>query len=589
MNESGAATPTKTNFYGSLTDPSGVTNKATRLVSTGNNQVFYFYRPSNCPAIPAGTYGLRFRARLLTGGTEFTLSFGLSSAYATKTVKDLDWSNSTNDADTTFEVEFAYSGTGDIAVRLPVTGNDFLIDRIQLYLGGLAAIPAWSAEVLKGARKAITFEDAFSLDANGNWDLTQNSGGGYILEPDLNDVAYTELTIMDVFALDDLDVAGGGTLAYSLAIPQSTRLGTVISTGPHIGVETNTTPYEGRAKWGPQVLRAETGLGILDAGLVIVGQALDASGRIAYFNEVVAKEDATAWAGVTANRWHIGSGSTATRAHIDAQEVVGKHALKVIWDRKIEPDEWAEKCAVIRAYFANHGGMGDIPDFHVLSGDSNWTSATGDWTQVISADQYFTPDRNLLFINPSVGGTGVAEVYGSSPYPAAMSASGRLLVTEAPALLAAAQAGRKAVYHLGWGTNDFTEIYGVANWGTAAYDATRGAVVEYLLNLHPNIYVLEYTILARGTGSGGNYDAAGRLTINGNIRTRQAADTTGRHFLCDAGGASSDLGDQTIADTGTYLVEAAPNGIHLINPTGDAVMAAFVKPVIESLRTSMGV
>lgn len=584
MNESGSVLPTGVTFNTTWTDADG-TSWAKRLTSTGT-QVHYFYRATG-PALPAGTYGLRVRCRSMAGMGDQVLGLGLSTGFTSVTAKELDWTQAGNKAATTLDVQFSYSGTGDIGVRLPVSGIDIEIDRIQLYLGGTAAIPAWTAEVLDGGRKGFAVPNAISLDANGFWSLTDDSGGGWLLEPGLADHTYTEMTMMHVFSMDNT-MEAANTIAYGIATPTSSRLGTTLTTA-HVGVETNIAGYVGRTKWAPQSLRAESQVAVKGAGVVVLGNALDASGRIAYFNEVADVIDAVPWGPVTTNRWHVGAASTTQIANITTFELLGKHVMSVVWDKKLTPAQWEAKLSAIRTWLTGHGGEGTCTDFHVLSGDSNWTSATGDWTEVEAEDGYLSPQRNLWAANTSQGGTGVAEVWGNSPYPAAINPAGRFVATEAPKLLEIARAGRKAFYWLGSGTNDFIEMNGVPAWGTTVYNNTIQALIETALALHPNVIVILPTIIARGTTSGDFYVPAMRDTVNQWRRDYVAGRSDNRVFLNDVGnGALCVLGDQTLPDTtNPYLLSDL---IHL-DParTGDAIYAAFSKATLMAVRTTLGI
>jgi hypothetical protein len=472
-----------------------------------------------------------------------------------------------------------------------------LIDRVQVYSGGLAAIPPWESEVIEGARRAFTFDNAFRQDG-GNWDLQDGKGGAIILEPGGVNKTYTSITFYACVSADALDT--GTTVQYEIAFPTDSINGTSLTTTAHIGFEAINAPYEGRIKMVPASIRPDTLLAADGMGMMVLAMSLSSTGRRHYVNGHLVLADSTAWAGATTSRFLLGAASTTQRAHQTASESIGHKAFHAIYDSQHSDATVKSYSEMLLAKVDERRGSPVSAyavralerDYHVLSGDSNWTQGTGDWIQLISARGYFSPKRNIWGSDTSGGGTGIAEVYGQRPYPTAMDVAGRLLVTEAPILLAAARAGIKAVYHFGVGTNDFFEIQGASPggaWGTAAYDATRAEIVRYLLALHPNISVLEYTIIAAGTGSGRDYTPATRITVNANIRTRVTASNSPRHRLCDVGGTGCVLGDQTTADLGTYLIEAAPGGIHLINPTGDAVFAAFVKPVIEATRTALGV
>jgi hypothetical protein len=590
MNESGSVMPVKTNNYLTWSDPEGV-SFATRLQSSGA-QLFYFHRSVTCPALPSGLYGLRFRCRSTPGTADQVFRYGLSTGLVAGTASDLDWSQAGNVAATTFSVQFNYSGSGDIAIRLPVGGMDILIDRVQLYFGGLDAIPSWTLELagLHGGRKGFSFPGAIAADVHGNWSQAADSGGGWILEPGLADHVYDRgVTVMHACALDGLDAASRQTLAYAVSTRNDPRLGTSLGT-LHVGFETNSSPYEGQVKFAPcSAFRAQASFQALGHGMLVLGQAAGPSGRRMFVNEIPVLTEKTTMAPFTVNCWHVGSATTAGRAHITDFETVGRHGITLIWDRELSNEEWAAASLVVQGHFARRGGA-DFPDFHVFSGDSNWTKGTGDAMQLLSQHGALSPGRNLWARDTSVGGTGIAEVYGSKPFPAPMDPYGRLLATEVPMMLAALRAGRKVVYHLLWGTNDFTEICGSYAWGIAAYNETRKAVVEYLIALHPNLWVQEYTIVAAGSGSGRWYQPGVREEVNRLRRADWAARKvrTVRHRLCDLGASKGMLGSQAIADAGTYLLEPAPGGVHF-NRAGDQVAAAIVNQNLVALRAAMHV
>ena len=588
VNESSSVLPVKTNFHATWSDAAG-TSFATRLRSTGT-QLFYLYRPASSPALPAGKYGLRFRCRATPGCGDQAIWFGPTTRLTPAVARDLDWTQPANTAATTFSLEFQYSGTGDIAIRLPAAGTDIQIDRLQLYFGGLAVVPSWTKELagLRGARKGFSAPNAFRIDAQGNWALDAGTGGAWILEPGLADHVYDQgVTILHACALDDLKPASGQTVGFGVATRCDARLGTNLNTF-HLGFRTNASPFQGQVQFAPSTnVSEQTGFQALGSGILVLGQAADASGRRMFVDEIPVLSEPVPFEPFTANSWHVGAGSTAERAHVTNFELAGRHAITLIWDRALSDEEWAYAARVVQQWLAGRGAA-SFPDFHVFSGDSNWTKGIGDVMQLLSAHGFLDPGRNLWSRDTSRGGTGVAEVYGANPWPAPMDPNGRLLATEVPMMLAALRAGRKVVYHLVWGTNDFTEISGVHHWGVSAYNATRQAVVDYLLALHPNLWVLEYTIVAAGSGSGRWYQPADRETVNQLRREQVARCQDPRHRLCDLGGPDCVLGSQAVADRGTYLLELPGCGVHF-NRAGDAAAAAFIRPRLVALREAMQV
>jgi hypothetical protein len=574
VNESGGSTPTRTTHHVTWTDVDGTTS-ATRLLSTSTNQALFLYRFSTCPAIPAGTYGIRCRMRASPGTGPWTVNIGNTTPGLTAcTVEDLDWEDPANRATTTFEASFVFNGSaGDFVIRPAANGADILVDRIQIYYGGTASIPAWHAEVIEGGRKGHSFARSIPLDQDRNWNIAVDSGGGWILEPQLADVEYEEMTVMHAAALEDLD--SPSSVGYCVAFPSSTRLGILI-TDFSVGFELVSAPYNGQVRMFPENdMRPKTSFQALDQGMILIGQALSSAGARHFVNEIPVLEVATPWGPFTTNRWYVGAGTTSLnhRAHIDTNEVVGKHALTFIWDRALTNEEYAEAAILVQQYLK--GRLDRFRDFHVLSGDSNWTKGTNDWTQLISDDSYFTPKHNLYASNTSVGGHGLDQIEG---------VSGRLALSDGPKMLAAAKAGRKCLYHLGVGTNDFPEMVGGGS--VASYLARLQAVLNQALQLHSNIDVMYYTILARGTSSGDSYTPANRVAVNAAMIAWAASHPSGRVYVCDVGGSASVLGDQAQVDGANIYLQG--DRIHL-NSTGDAAFALIAKASIQAWRTAVGV
>jgi hypothetical protein len=593
MNESGGTLPTKVNYDVSWTDADGTTS-ATSLAYTANNQSFYLYRSVNGPALTAGTVlGLRFRARTQTSQGSKTFKIGLTTALASVTIQELDWTIAGNKANTTFDCQFTVpSGAFDITIRSDTGAANpnetkIWVDRIQLYEGGTASIPTWPTEYAKisGGRKGFTQASSIPLDANGNWDLTADSGGGWLICPQLADKSFTGITMIHVGSFTDLDAADASTVNYAVATPQSTHNSTTLSVGPNVGYTTDTGTYTQSWERWSTAFNAEMLVPGLSNGINCVGIACDATSTSAIYNEILHDDTTIPWAGMTANRFHVAAGTTTQQARVVASEVIGKHVLTAIWDRKLSYAEWIVKMALIRIGVASRGGMGNIKDFNLLSGDSNWTSGSTDWTTLMCGQNFFTPARDMQAVNTSVGGTGIAEVYGNTPYPAAMDPAGRFKNIETAILSAIANSGKKAIYWMGCGTNDFIEIAGVPAWGTTVYNNTIQNLIESALAIHPNVIVVLPTVMARGAASGSNYTNADRLTINQFRRDYVTSRGDNRVFLNDVGGTGCDLGDQTIADAGTYLIA---DKIHL-NPSGDSLYSTFTKTFVQNMRTTLGI
>lgn len=598
MNATGSATlPVRTPYHTTWADSHG-TSWATRLTATADTSIFYLYRPSIGPGLPAGQYTMEFRMRSMpTFGSLALTRYGPTSSYSTGTVQELDWTQAANEAGTTFSVTFTYNGTDDIAIRPPAVTNatdhiwDVLLDRVRLYSG--ANVPAWEVEAvrLEGFRKAWAYPNSIRLDANNAWDLQAGDAGGWLLEPALANHPYTAMTQMDISSVSTIDATDSNS--YALAIPtdptNATALGLLT---PNIGYYENLADRQGKMKMNPpsDVFNKLSGAPVDRVGAVIMGQTFGASGRRHYFDRAMVYEDATAWAGLSTNRHHAGSGTTAQSPHQTIGEQVGKHVLKAIWDRVLTPTEWAAKVTAIQAYLRSRGLLADIQDFHILSGDSNWTSGDAEFTGIIARKDFHSPAKNLLLANFAEGGTGIGETWGTNKLT--IDPLGRFMAYELPALTHLANAGIKVAYWNGVGTNDFNEIYGVPAWGEAQYLANRLTIANLVLAAHPtNTFVFDFTIIAAGSGSGRDYTPSGRLTVNQGIRDYISSP---RHVLCDLGGTGCDLGDQAIADLSTHLVEVAPGGIHLRNAVsapsgiGDDIAAAYIASQLPTLRAAMG-
>jgi len=564
LNESGSTLPARTNYYAA--GPTGICDGATRIVTSSVNQVLYLYRSSTCPAIPRGVYGLRLRMRSTPGAGPFPVSFGLSTKYNTGTVADAEWY-----ATIPFAAEFAYAGTGDIAIKFPLAGSDVLVDQIQLYAGGLNAIPPWGAEALTGGRRAFAFPGAMVADGNGNWAVAHGDAGAWIYEPDMAAHTYSEVTVMHIGSFDALPAE---SVAVGLSLPTDAMLGTTRDTSLSIGWEGTQPDYAGEVRMKPaKSYRSHSGINLLGTGVHVVGQVLTAAQSRMYFWEVPVYTEAGPFPlPLRANRWLVGSGSNTSRAWMPSSQAYGAHAATLVWDRALSQDEWQQAVAAVRVAYARRG-LGAFAEFHLISGDSNATRATGDWTQILTSAGYL-PGRNVWAANTSIGGQSTANLEGPA---------GRLAVTDGPILSAATAGGARALYHFVMGTNDWVTI----NAGVAPYVARVQALITQALAIHPKVSVMYHTIMPRtdaqasGANSTGQDFEPNRQASNAAMRAWIATQDPARVVLCDFG-----MND-TIGDRTQNAMLRIADGIHL-SPRGDEDAAAICGAAIAGWRALVG-
>jgi len=215
-------------------------------------------------------------------------------------------------------------------------------------------------------------------------------------------------------------------------------------------------------------------------------------------------------------------------------------------------------------------GLAAFREFHVFSGDSNATRATGDWTQVVTSAGYFAPERDLWASNTSVGGQRTSSLEGPA---------GRWAVTDSPILLASARGGRATLYHFLMGTNDWQDL---AAHGVDAYVLRVQEIVSATLALHPNVSVMYHTILPRGDEQSrtARFEAH-RVEANARMRAWIAAQDPRRVRLCDFGD------NRTIGDPGRGAEYMIHDGIHL-NRAGDAEAASICAAAVRSWRADNG-
>lgn len=586
VNESGGATPTRTNNYAN--GPDGATLTAARLESTGTNQVHYLCRPSLItPTLPNGTYSIRFRARSNTGKGDQTLNIGLSSSYLSVTCKELDWSNPANLAATTFEREFTFSGTGDPAIRLPSSGEDIIIDHLQFHDGPLSTMPAYSPHVPAGGRKGFSFTDSLVLDANDLVDTTGQTSGMLVFDPDFPAAhTYSAYTTMVVCSLN----ATPGATAHIA----NTHPGDGGTTTANVISAEGTPPYSGEINASAtSSSRSSMAANLSGYGLFIAGQGRDATTRKVYIDTVPAYIESRAFAGVNASRFTVGGFTTSNVADLRGNLSTGKHAYYVRWDRLLTDTEWKDAANALRGLLSGRGiSLAPLTDYHVISGDSNSTRANNDWTQLVTAKDYLTPQRNLVASITSVGGQGIDDIERdksgaeSGLADGTITANGRFGVRDLPALLGGVEDGRYSLYHLPIGTNDWDLLDAYSGDNTAkatAYVARVQALIAHALSFHERIHVMWYSLLPQTSTSRPNWETQ-RLEVNSQMAAWIA--TQDRVHLCDFGGSAT-IGDRSLqaGGGGTYYLS---DEIHF-SSAGDIEAADIAGDAVKAWRSGLGI
>lgn len=580
-NESASSTPPRTTFYSSLVGPDGL-NNATRVLTSGTNQIWYLYRSSTASAaIPAGTLSIRGRMRANAGTGPFDINFGLTTAYATDSAQDLDWTDSTNDASTTFSGEITWNGAGDIAIRFPSSGADVLIDHLQLYEGALADMPDWEDEVWTGGRKAFAATSSLPLDADDNVDTTGTGAGMLIYDPSFpTPYAYTDYTVMTVNSVDSVP-----TTSKHIVNLHPNSGGT--STGNVIICE-GTSPYAGEiaALAGPNS-RTYHSLNVAGDGIFIAGHGRSSTGtdqRKVWFDAASALIEDRTFAGINVSTWTQGSFTTTDIADQRGFQAEGTYCYFVVWDRLLTDAEWADASEAIRARLTLRGvAMADIREYHNISGDSNATKAAGTWPQLVTADGFFGTEPNMLATITSVGGQGIDQWErdtgsgsgNESELPdSTITVNGRFEKRDNPSLRFMAMRGARCLHHFALGTNDRDEP-GLEDAGsTNAYTLRIQEAIQHVLDVHPLIDVMYETIRPQAAGGYPNMEAQ-RLAHNTAMRTW--IDGQDRVFLCDTGGSAT-LG--TYPPSATYYLG---DQIHY-STVGEIEAAAQRKTAVEDWR-----
>lgn len=575
VSESGSITPTRTQFSTLAPDPGG-TNNAMRMQATGANQLQQWCRSGvNGPTLPGVQYTMRFRARSAPGTGSHAISFGAANAYAAGTVQDLDWTNPANLAATTFQTTFTYNGVSDIGVRLNVSGADILIDRLQLYEG--ASVPDWSTEVFGGGRGPYAFSNSLVLDADGNLNQTGQVSGLQLIDPAFPQRhTYNGYTVMTVSSLDG--IPSSATHIVNVHVNDGGS-----STGNVLQVD-NTSPYQGEVNSSiGSSSRSQHAANIAAQGIFIAGHGRSASQRVMWIDTSPQWIAEAAHAPLQISRWTLAGWSSSNIAGARINLAPGRYCYTAIWDRLLTPAEWTAVANRLRANLATRGvAMMTMTDMHVISGDSNSTRATNDWTQLVTAAGYMTGQRNLVAAITSVGGQGLEHIVNgvTDVSPTTITEAGRYWLRDRPALLGGVENGRFALYHLPIGTNDWDWLESV---GVSTYVGWLQGFIGGVLAEHPRIHVMWYSLLPQTSTSRPNWETR-RLQVNSDMAAWIA--TQERVHLCDFGGSST-IGSRALQQGGggTFYLS---DEIHF-SSAGDVEAAAICRTAVMSWRTSLGI
>lgn len=576
MNESGSTSPAKTNNTTLVTSPDGVKNLATRILTSGSNSDFYFHRASSCPVPPSGPQALRFRMRAAPGTGPWNFTAGLSTSLVSDIAEDLDWTNSANDAATTFECEFTYAGTGDVKLRLPTLGSDVIIDRIQWYAGTLADIPDWDDEVLLGGRRGFSFEGSMPLDSQGAFDTTSLSSGAWILEPGLE--YHTYATGAAIFHYGSYEgPAPVASTANFVCAPLDAAAGTA-QTRLALGIDYPTALGVPAAGYGTLYQRANGATGNrnftryhpTDQGMFMSGiSASSTNGNKFWISDVCwYRESTSLWTSKQFNRWTVGAYTTTQRADLQAAQAKGKYAFTAIMDREPTQAEVTELREYFEYYATDRGyTVAVMDDMHVFSGDSNGTiGGATDWVSLMGGDGAFDDQPNLVLMSTSIGGQGVDELEG---------VSGRYALKDSVFLEAITDSGRRAFYHIPIGENDFTAIAASASAWVDRYTAIAEAGEAISVG---NVWPVGYGPLPRPDG-GASYET-NRLLAGEAIRdwTEESAVRAYVEF-----GTSDTIGNRQLQIDGAGAPYYQGDETHF-NEAGDAEAFAQAQPVTYAQR-----
>jgi hypothetical protein len=310
--------------------------------------------------------------------------------------------------------------------------------------------------------------------------------------------------------------------------------------------------------------------------LIAIGQSRDSTTRKVYIDTVKTFESAVAFSGLDVARWTVGSWTTTNTASLRSFWARGKFAFSAVWDRALSEEEYRAAVEEMRARLSARTISMAQFDWHVISGDSNSTRANNDWSQLVTAAGYHSPDDDMLAMVTSVGGQGIDNIDG---------AGNRFDLIDGTGLLRGTDNGRTSFYNLCIGTNDWDilDAYSGTTAEQAAQYVTRvQALIQRALDLHPRVHVIWYSLLPQTATNRPNWEAQ-RLEVNNLMRTWIAA--TSRVHICDVGGSAT-IGDRSLqaGGGGTYYLS---DEIHL-SAAGDVEFAAIVRTSLATARAAAG-
>ena len=568
---------------------------ATRIVSSGTNRSFYLMRPSQLtPDLPAGTYSYRYRiaGTVGAGNGQIVTQLFPAGATATRTIDEI--SSASADVATegqVFEGEINYAGSGDFILRLNADGTDILIDALQVHEGPLSSMPDWADERFGGGRKANAFTGSLSLDANGAADTATHTSGLYAIDPAFPQTHdYNEYTVLTVQSAD---------YASALGCLINFHDGDGGTNGNMPLQMDNTAPYEGEINSSDgSTSRSAMSANMDGLGVFVASTSRSATQQKVFIQGARVSTNDVAFTGHQTSRWTLGSFATSDIDDLRNFRTPGKHVFTVIWDRELTDDEQFEVASHLSGIAASRGNaMADIASPMVISGDSNATKATGDWSQRLTAKDFFAPNPPLIAANTSIGGQGLSnlERLASSDEPenglpeGTITENGRFYAHDLPALLTWAKLGLKPIYFIALTTNDGDRITDQGSVG--AYMDDYEVIYDLALNAHPGISLLLETPKPQDTTRS---DWANWETWRFDIRDRMLAYATanpGRVFINDMA-VSPTIGSRSLQLSGTGGPHYVFDEIHL-DPNaaageGDEAYANESKTVIEDVRTALG-
>ena len=552
------------------------TGNATKIVTIGANRSFYMARPSLfTPAIANGTISVRWRMRSVAGkGSQTFDTLFPGSNTLGQTVTE-SWA--------TYEQQLTYSGSGDLNIRFPADDTQVEIDELQFYEGALASMPAFSAEVHGGVRKALAHAASLTFDGNGAVDTASDTSGLIAIDPAFPAKhTYSEITVLEVRSV--ASGTSGGHLLNLYKQESGTSLALLrVDNDPNYVGEINSLR--------PAASRASVAANLRGKGVFISGWSSSATEASQIIEGARVYRVSAAFTPIATNRFLLGSYAGTEGADQRNNFAPGKHVFTVIWDRALTDEELAEVSAHLHrlATAAGHtmaSAKGDHPE--VWSGDSNCTRTNPtDHSVLTTHDGRFSPGKNMICANTSVGGQGIDAIERASSGTESglpdgtVTANGRFGLRDGPCLLAWAKMGFVPIYFPLVGTNDW-DLMNAAS-GTpaeqgAAIAARHIANAQRALDLHPNVRVRMASLLPQDPDNGREDWEAQRAGYSAAIGAWVASEPRASFF--DVGGSVT-IGDP--ANFATYY--DAADYIHLI-AAGDAEYDSLHGAQIEADRTA---